>query len=135
MDITGYWYNELGSTMEINPVANGQFTGSYCTAVSSGCAHGSFALVGQTDTESGGDAVGFVVCWKNASSNCQSITAWSGHTNGNDQITAFWLLTAKLSSDNLEWDATQIGQDIFTRILPGEEQIAAKLKAVRRSHP
>jgi hypothetical protein len=71
MDIEGIWYNELNSILTIEPVASGGFSGTYQTGVSSsGCATGSFRVVGRTDTDSGGDAVAFVVCWVNETSQC-----------------------------------------------------------------
>jgi hypothetical protein len=137
MDITGTWYNELGSTMEI-AISLGTVEGSYTTAVSSSaCAQGSFNLLGTTDTDTGGQAVAFSVCWKNATSQqCNSVTAWSGQAqtiNGIDQINAFWLLTVETSPDQ-DWFATHVGQDVFTRTPPTDEQTASKSK-MRRSHP
>lgn len=138
MDIQGTWYNELGSTMVINPVANGQVTGTYTTAVSStGCAQGSFTLVGRTDTDTAGEGVGFVVNWKNNQADCESVTAWSGQAqtiNGEDQINAFWLLTVESAPDQ-DWYATHVGQDVFTRTAPSKEHVAKKLKTTRRSNP
>ncbi|MFY9622691.1 MAG: avidin/streptavidin family protein [Pyrinomonadaceae bacterium] len=138
MDLTGTWFNELGSTMVIDQVANGVISGSYTTAVSStGCAQGSFTLVGSTDTDSGGEGVAFSVCWVNSASQCASVTAWSGQaqtTNGEDQILAFWLLTVE-SPAAQDWYATHVGQDVFTRAQPNDEQIASKSRMLRRSHP
>lgn len=138
MDISGTWYNELGSTMNIDPVANGQVTGSYITAVSeTACAQGSFRLVGFTDTDSEGEAVGFVVIWENDTSECASVTAWSGQAqviNGGEQITAFWLLTVESTSDQ-DWYATHVGQDTFTRTQPTKQQVEKKSLALRRAHP
>lgn len=138
MNIQGTWYNELGSTMVINEVTDGGFTGSYTTAVSStNCAQGSFTLVGRTDTDAGGEAVAFVVCWLNDTSECKSITAWSGQAQtigSEDYINAFWLLTVE-SSPEMDWYATHVGQDTFTRDQPSQEAIAAKSKVLKRSHP
>jgi Avidin family len=138
MDITGTWYNELGSTMVINQVSNGQITGAYTTAVSgTDCAQGSFTLVGLTDTDSGGEGVGFVVSWQNGTSKCESVTAWSGQAQtigGEEKITAFWLLTVE-SAPEKDWYATHVGQDTFTRTQPGKDDVKKKLKTQRRSHP
>jgi hypothetical protein len=138
MNLQGTWYNELGSTMVINTVSDGGFTGSYTTGVSSThCAQGNFKLVGQTDTDSGGEAVAFVVCWQNDISNCQSITAWSGQAqniNGEDQIIAFWLLTVEASPAQ-DWYATHVGEDIFTRTPVVEEEIIERARVKKRSHP
>jgi hypothetical protein len=52
--------------MVILQVDEGCLWGTYTTAVSgSGCAQGSCTLVGITDTDSGGQAIAFSVCWKN----------------------------------------------------------------------
>jgi hypothetical protein len=52
MNLEGTWHNELGSTMTINAVRKGGFSGTYTTGVSpTDCAKGSFKLVGQTDTD------------------------------------------------------------------------------------
>ena len=138
MNLLGTWFNELGSTMVIDQVQNGTIIGSYATAVSStGCAQGSFSLVGSTDTDSGGEGVAFSVCWKNDTSQCASVTAWSGQAqtiDGEDQILAFWLLTVESAPDQ-DWYATHVGQDLFTRSQPAREQIASKSKMLRRSHP
>lgn len=138
MNLEGNWHNELGSTMVINAVRDGGFTGTYTTAVSpTGCAQGSFQLVGQTDTDSGGEAVAFVVCWQNDSSNCQSVTAWSGQAqniSGEDRITAMWLFTVETSPEQ-DWYATHVGHDTFTRVQPTEEEIAERSRTKQRSHP
>ena len=78
MNIQGTWYNELGSTLFLEPISEAQFRGLYTTGVSAtACAHGAFEIMGSTDTDSGGDTVGFTVVWKNNQSNCRSVTAWS----------------------------------------------------------
>ena len=138
MNLQGIWYNELGSTMAISAVNNGQITGTYATAVSAtACAQGTFELSGRTDTDSGGEGVGFVVSWQNASSHCESVTAWSGQAqniNGQDCILACWLLTVE-SAPNEDWYATHVGQDVFTRLQPSADSISQKAKMLRRSHP
>lgn len=137
MNIEGVWYNELGSTLTIDSVNDGQITGSYQTAVSSGCANGSFQVVGQTDTDSGGQYVGFVVLWKNAQSTCNSGTTWSGQLqgiNGSAMITAFWLLTMEVDPGE-EWQSTLVGQDVFTQTQPMAAEFAARPKLRRHSHP
>jgi hypothetical protein len=138
MNVEGTWYNELGSTMVITQVEEGVINGNYTTAVSStGCAQGSFNLVGTTDTDSGGEGIAFSVCWQNDTSQCASVTAWSGQAqtiNGEDQIIAFWLLTVESALDQ-DWYATHVGQDTFSRTQPTKEQIASKSKTLRRAHP
>ena len=137
MNLLGPWFNELGSTMVIDQVQNGTISGNYATAVSStGCAQGSFSLVGTTDTDSGGEGIAFSVCWRNETSQCASVTAWSGQAqtiDGEDQILAFWLLTVESAAEQ-DWYATHVGQDLFTRSEPTKEQIASKSKILRRAH-
>lgn len=134
MDITGQWYSELGSSLLIQEVQNGYVQGVYSTAVSSqGCAQGDFSVVGVTDTDSGGQAVAFSVAWKNGQSSCKSVTAWSGQVV-DVQISAFWLLTQE-TDPTQNWQSTIIGQDVFTRTQPRAEDVAAKQRLLRRSHP
>lgn len=117
MHISGTWYNELKSTMVLDAVLDGGFTGSYTTAVSSdGCAKGSYRLVGRTD----GQAVAFVVCWVNDESNCEAVSAWSGQAqtiDGEEKIIALWLMTSETSPDK-DWTSTRVGQDVFTKKKP-----------------
>lgn len=113
--LVGTWENELGSTMTINSVSpDGEVRGSYETAVSaSGCAKGTFPLVGRTNLPS----FGFVVSWTNTLSRCSSVTAWSGQLQtlgGQDQLVTTWLLTAQTVPRN-NWQSTTVNKDIFKR--------------------
>ena len=138
MNLEGTWHNELGSTMVIEQVRDGGFTGTYTTAVSpTGSTQGSFQLVGRTDADIGGEAVAFLVCWQNDTSSRHSVTAWSGQAqriNGQDQITAMWLLTLETSPEQ-DWYATHVGHDVFTRVQPTEEEITEKARMKQSSHP
>jgi hypothetical protein len=139
MGLIGTWYNELGSILVISNVRRGVLSGSYETAVSSsGCAQGTFNVVGVTDTDSGGHNVGFAISWNNQNSQCASVTAWSGQllsdANGNPYITAFWLLTVESTQAN-SWSATHVGQDTFTTQQPTADEVTQKSQAIRRSHP
>ena len=121
MDIKGTWYNELNSTLKIKKVKDGNLTGTYETAVSNeGCAQGSFKVAGRTDTDNGGYAVAFVICWQNDESDCESVTAWSGQAqviDGEETLTAMWLLTSETPPDK-NWTSTLVGKDVFTRNPP-----------------
>lgn len=138
MGLVGTWFNELGSTLTITQVQSGVLSGTYQTAVSSGCAQGTFNVVGVTDTDSGGQNVGFTVSWNNEESNCRSVTAWSGQVfnlnTGAAAIYAFWLLTQETSVSQL-WAATNVGVDVFMQQMLSPEEIAEKSKIVRRSNP
>jgi hypothetical protein len=138
MNLEGTWHNELGSTMVIDWVKDGGFTGTFTTAVSpAGTAQGGFQLVGRTDVDGGGEAVAFLVCWQNEMSNRHSVTAWSGQAQrvaGQDQITAMWLLTVETVPEQ-DWYATHVGHDVFTRVQPSEDEIAERTRIKQRSHP
>lgn len=134
--LQGTWYNELGSTMILNPLdpTYGTMTGTYTTAVSSsGCARGQFMLAGRTDIWADGQTVGWAVTWLNSSSKCWSTTSWAGHYDGT-RITAFWLL-AEQAAPGEQWASTLIGQDVFTRTAPTEDEVAQVHQAKRHSHP
>jgi hypothetical protein len=135
--LQGTWYNELGSTMVIGPLdpTNGTMTGTYTTAVSSsGCARGVFPLAGRSDVQTRGQTVGWAVCWLNGTFNCGSTTSWVGHFDGKGTITAFWLLAAKAKPGE-EWASTLVGQDVFARTQPTEDEVAQALRTKRHSHP
>lgn len=138
MELEGTWHNELGSTMVIDQVRDGGFTGTYTTAVSpAGSTQGSFQLVGRTDADSGGEAVAFLVCWQNDTYSRHSVTAWSGQAqtiNGQDQIITMWLLTLETSPEQ-DWYATHVGHDVFTREQPTDEEITEKARIKQSSHP
>lgn len=143
MPLGGTWYNELNSVMNLivgDYVSNGgtPVTGVYQSQV--GNAAGTYTLSGITD-EGTGDAtpnIGFSVSWVNpAFGNSNSVTSWSGQLqiiNGEEVLTAFWLLTQETNPAN-NWSATRIGQDVFRRNPPTEEQVAARLQLGQLSHP
>jgi hypothetical protein len=135
--LQGTWYNELGSTMVIGQLdpSNQTVTGTYTTAVSSsGCAKGQFLLAGRSDVQAGGQTIGWAVSWLNTSSKCWSTTSWAGHFDGQGTIMAFWLLAMRADPGE-EWASTVIGQDVFTRTQPTEEEIVHALQMKRHSHP
>jgi hypothetical protein len=138
MNLEGTWHTELGSTLSIDPVMDGGFSGTYATALSAtGSAQGSFEVVGRTDTDSGGEAVAFSVCWKNEVSDKHSATAWVGQAqriDERDRISAMWLLTVETSPEQ-DWYATHVGHDVFTRAKPTEEEIKEKARIKQSSHP
>lgn len=138
MNLEGTWHTELGSSLVIERVRDGGFSGTYVTTLSAaGSARGSFEVVGRTDADSGGEAVAFSVCWKNEVSDGHSATAWVGQAqriNGRDRITSMWLLTAETLPDR-DWYATHVGHDVFTRVKPTEEEIAEKARVKQSSHP
>lgn len=143
MPLSGTWYNELNSVMNLivgDYVSDGGtlVTGTYQSQV--GNAAGIYTLSGITDEGTGDSTpnIGFSVSWVNpAFGNSNSVTAWSGQLqliNGEEVLTAFWLLTQETNPAN-NWSSTRIGQDVFRRIPPTEEQVAARLKLGTLSHP
>lgn len=142
MPISGTWFNELNSAMELSvsesPNGGSVITGIYKSQV--GAADGIYNLSGITD-EGTGDAtpnIGFSVSWVNPTNgNSNSVTSWSGQlqiVNGQEIITAFWLLTQETNPTN-NWSATRIGEDVFTRNPPTPEQIESRLSKGSLPHP
>lgn len=125
MTIGGDWYNEVGSHMRITADPTGGIRGSYVSA--KGHAAGMYPLVGRYDTAAlpdHGTTVGWTVAWHNARTDAGSVTSWSGQYYGNgdgggdgERICVTWLLTASANSANT-WEATAVGQDVFTRTAP-----------------
>jgi hypothetical protein len=135
MPLLGTWYNELGSTLVINEVANGVLSGQYSTAVSSGgCAQGDYEVQGTTD----GQTVGMAVTWANAQAPpCNSTTTWAGQyedVGGQEILTAMWLLVMNTTPED-NWSSTLVGQDVFTRSAPAEGTLAQASVAKRHAHP
>ncbi|XP_078571858.1 avidin-related protein 4/5-like [Branchiostoma floridae x Branchiostoma japonicum] len=115
-DITGLWYNNLGSQMTL--VQNGTIiTGFYGTAVEStegaagyvppellmsrpvGNPHGTFA---------------WIVIWSNG----RSTTAWTAQCvicGDHAELHTTWLLRTKVDGCDDRWKATRVGEDTFTR--------------------
>lgn len=135
MALQGTWYNELGSEMNLT-IKDGLVTGTYHTAV--GDASGLYPLAGRADiTTDKTPNIGFVVSWENQYANAESVTAWSGQyqiLNEEEVIITFWLLTMETKPD-LNWRSTLIGQDIFKRTKPTQEEINMKLGIGPVSHP
>ena len=120
MGLSGIWYNQLGSQMELK-IAKGQISGTYISAV--GVAKGQkYNLVGLTDTDEdpGQRNIGFVVSWENDNGSLDCVTTWSGEVqehDGAERIVTTWLLTVEWSPGQ-QWKSTLVGQDIFTRHKP-----------------
>lgn len=139
MDISGTWYNELGSTMSITANSDGSLSGTYCSAV--GDARYEYSLSGRYDTApaSGGLSAGWTVAWLNSYGNAHSTTSWTGQyqtdpNSGNEEIYTFWFLVSE-SPPSQDWSATNVGQDTFTRNAPDAKTVQ-RAKALRRSsHP
>ncbi len=137
MDLTGTWYNELGSQMVIESACDGMLTGYYNTSV--GDAKCNYVLTGRYDHLKDRRSLGWTVTWVNKDySNSKSTTSWSGqyqldHAN-QPQILTTWLLTVQTKPED-DWNSTNIGQDVFTRACPINEVILKTKHQGRCSHP
>jgi hypothetical protein len=140
MSISGTWYNELGSLMEIESVNGGGLSGTYCSAV--GNAQYTYTLVGRYDSEpnAGGQALGWTVAWQNQYGNSHSATSWTGQyqtdpSTGQEEIYTLWLLVTEEPAES-DWAATNVGQDTFTRNPPDAEAIErARRRRMSQSVP
>ncbi|MCI3278295.1 avidin/streptavidin family protein [Streptomyces cylindrosporus] len=120
MNLSGDWYNELGSHMRITVDATGGISGTYVSAA--GHAVGAYPLVGRYDATAladHGTPLGWTVAWHNGRTDAGSVTCWNGqyHEDGGERICATWLLTASAVAADT-WEATAVGQDTFTRRRP-----------------
>jgi hypothetical protein len=138
MTLLGTWYNELGSTLEINQAQGDTISGLYETAVSSsGCAKGVFSVMGRTDVDAGGSTFGFAVTWLNDKSSCKSTTTWAGQyqtIDGQEVLVTLWLLVMRTSPDE-DWASTLVGEDVFRRERLSPEQQAEVAARKRHPHP
>lgn len=142
MPLSGIWYNELNSVMELrlNQISNNGsvITGTYQSKV--GDAGGIYSLVGISDEGTGDPTpnIGFSVSWVNPTyGNSNSVTSWSGQLQvigGEEVITTFWLLTRETDPVN-NWKSTIIGQDVFRRRPPTEAQVVARMSQGSLPHP
>ncbi|MFI6402294.1 avidin/streptavidin family protein [Streptomyces sp. NPDC050548] len=130
MSISGDWYNEFGSHLRITADPNGSIRGTYISAT--GHAVGAYPLVGRYDTAAVADhgtPLGWTVAWRNGRTDAGSVTSWNGqyHEDGGERIYVTWLLTASAIAANA-WEATAVGQDVFTREPPSAEQAEQLLR-------
>jgi hypothetical protein len=136
MPIDGEWYNEFGSLMNLESDPEGTVTGRYVTAV--GHTPGAYVLTGRHDgptSPGNGIAVGWTVAWRNEHGNVGSVTSWSGQFFADpDRIFTTWLLTRSATAE--AWEATVVGQDVFTRQKRTSEDVERALHSGRPvSHP
>ncbi|MFE0518239.1 avidin/streptavidin family protein [Streptomyces sp. NPDC058954] len=138
MGIGGDWYNDVGSHMRITVDPTGGIRGIYVSAT--GHAAGTYPLVGRYDSAALADhgaTLGWTVAWHNGRSDAGSVTSWNGqyYKDGGERICTTWLLTASANPANT-WEATAVGQDVFTRDRPPQELIDQRLRrAGSVSHP
>jgi hypothetical protein len=122
MDVSGIWYNELNSTMELH-VEGTVLRGWYITAV--GDASGPYELIGYVDKDDETPTLGWVVRWQNAKKNAQSVTTWCGQAQVIDDeevIDSMWLLVRSTAVRD-SWESTMIGKDIFRRVKASDDEV------------
>ncbi|WP_405909909.1 avidin/streptavidin family protein [Streptomyces sp. NBC_00828] len=124
MSISGDWYNEFGSHLRITADPNGCVRGTYVSGT--GHAVGAYPLVGRYEAAAlpdHGAPLGWTVAWRNEQTDASSVTSWNGqyYEEGGGRICVTWLLTASASASNA-WEATAVGQDVFTREPPSPER-------------
>jgi len=116
--LSGTWFNELGSVMNLTATTDGSISGLYCSAV--GNATNFYTLTGRFDPSTTiptgeGVSLGWVVNYANADENADSTAAWSGQFfAANATILTQWLLTSSTTPAD-EWESTNVGHDQFTR--------------------
>ncbi|XP_058720583.1 avidin-like [Poecile atricapillus] len=123
--LTGRWVNDLGSNMTIMTVnANGDFAGSYHTAVSATSNEIKLSplkgTLQKSPNQKGQPTFGFTVNW----SFSDSITVFTGQCfvdeDGKEVLKTMWLLRSHVESIKSDWKATRVGINVFTR-LPTQE--------------
>ncbi|XP_031553095.1 uncharacterized protein LOC116290228 [Actinia tenebrosa] len=118
-DITGTWYNELGSEVILNQYANGIIVGEYRTAVerkkgSAGESHSK--VYGISTPGNPNSTFAIMVVWRGGA----SVTGWVGQChicgeNKTEIIETTWLLRSKLEKCGDNWKSTMYGENSFTR--------------------
>ncbi|KAJ8514904.1 hypothetical protein ONZ45_g7600 [Pleurotus djamor] len=132
--ITGTWYNELGSRMDLTANDDGSLTGKYHSAV--GDVPKIYALSGQYNLKSlagRGVSLSWTVSFEvdTGDTHIHSTSAWSGQFFASPEpvILTQWLLTRSGEREDL-WESTHVGHDEFAKVKPSHEQIArAHLKS------
>ncbi|XP_015470767.1 avidin-like [Parus major] len=123
--LTGRWVNDLGSNMTITTVnANGDFAGSYHTAVTATSNEIKLSplkgTLQKSSNQKGQPTFGFTVNW----SFSDSITVFTGQCfvdeDGKEVLKTMWLLRSHVESIKSDWKATRVGINVFTR-LPSQE--------------
>ena len=133
-DLSGTWYNDVGSEVILNQAKSGVITGEYRTAVeqekgSAGTTHslvyGSSAFGNLNTTFS------LIVVWRGGA----SVTGWVGQCHICENNTAVlemsWLLRSKVDSCNDVWKSTMHGVNSFTH----HEQKSGPRKSLGKHTP
>lgn len=127
-NVSGDWFNELGSKMKITQSDDGGLEGEYINQAPGSETFQSEKLVGSIG-KGVPATLGFVVNFEGG----KFTTTWSGQYqkdgSGKEAIMTTWLMTANLENPTLYWEAVNVGQDRFTREekkLGGRKSLAAK---------
>ncbi len=118
--LSGTWYSERGSRMELVVKRDGVIEGAYLRPA--GKSQGSFPLLGMTDPADyeGNRCLAFTVLWNNQQVNQHSISVWAGQyrqVKGEEILDMTWLLTEETQPDQ-DWTSTRVGSDVFHREPP-----------------
>jgi hypothetical protein len=138
LDLSGTWYNELGSEMILTIDGEGGLSGQYKSAV--GDAEDFYILAGRYDSSPPGDgkgvSVGWAVTFRNDKRNAHSTATWSGQyfNEPKEAILTHWLLTSSTTLKNV-WMSTHVGHDTFTRNKPADQDKVAKVLALTIDSP
>ena len=122
-------------TIKFIDYVNGNFSGTYCSAV--GDAEKEYGLQGRFDND--GRSLGWSVAYKNQYRNAHSTASWSGQIQVDPKtlqphILTTWLLTTQ--TDPIEdWASTNVGFDTFMQVPPNEETILRAKQRCQQSHP
>ncbi|XP_055510009.1 avidin [Leucoraja erinacea] len=117
-NMTGTWWNVLGSTFYLSEAENSSLRGRYQTAVE--------AAAGEAGPDGLAPVIGIRHSGREPTFSMStvwaggSITSWVGQClmqeDGNQVLKTMWLLRSPVASLEEDWKSTRVGQDTFYRI-------------------
>ena len=109
--LSGPWFNQLGSRLDLAVDDEGRLSGTFRSSV--GVVDDGHAVSGffATDADGAHGALGFAVSWGAAG----SITVWSGHYHESDEVILTTWLLSEAPSWHGDWRSTLVGSDEFRR--------------------
>ncbi|XP_068522094.1 avidin-like isoform X2 [Anas acuta] len=114
--LTGNWTNDLGSNMTIGKLSNGEFAGTYHTAVTTTKKEIKISPLVGTQHSNTQPTFGFTVNWNFT----DSTTVFTGQCfvdeHGKETLKTMWLLRSHVDSIEDDWKATMVGTNTFTRL-------------------
>ncbi len=118
-DLSGIWYNDLGSEMILKQDSRGIIVGDYRTGVERkrGSAGTSYSLVyGMGSRSNKKSTFAFFVIWSKGA----SVAGFVGQCNicgvdKREQIESAWVLRKRVSKCGDDWKSTMSGENTFTR--------------------